>query len=219
MGRWPRAVLQVRGPAGMLRRGCENASHAAVCMATHEVQLPACIATATADMFRCLSLPWLHFVALLLASATLDSTSCWRGSAFVLSLLLSPPPQFEDFNIEHAAPLLERYRYSHVSPWYQLGICLFHGLLVKAHPLVACRRCWLLPACWCSSLRAGVCFMHLAATPTAALHALSPAFTAMRPQQRCAGMMTPHHTYHPRHPSALHALHALSPASAAVRLQ
>ncbi len=24
-------------------------------------------------------------------------------------------PQFEDFNIEHAAPLLERYRYSHVS--------------------------------------------------------------------------------------------------------
>lgn len=23
--------------------------------------------------------------------------------------------QFEDFNIEHAAPLLERYRYSHVS--------------------------------------------------------------------------------------------------------
>ena len=34
-----------------------------------------------------------------------------------------PVSQFEDFNIEHAAPLLERYRYSHVSSCFCLNCC------------------------------------------------------------------------------------------------
>lgn len=59
-----------------------------------------------------------------MSSPLLPPRHLWK-SILPSNCIPSPPThpriQFEDFNIEHAAPLLDRYRYSHVSAFAATG--------------------------------------------------------------------------------------------------
>jgi len=108
MGRWPHAVLQVGG------RGRQSKAGSAV--GRLQGIAPTFVAcTVHVEGHACAP------VNLLCSACT--SQRLLAITSHLLPALLSPPGsrgvQFEDFNIEHAAPLLERYRYSHVSgvPW------------------------------------------------------------------------------------------------------
>ena len=91
MGRWPNAVLQVGGLAGR-RAGRGRAAPARPREPVGERSL--------------------HVGRARARGAAAGAAEAHLSFSFRLY-----PPQFEDFNIEHAAPLLERYRYSHVSGW------------------------------------------------------------------------------------------------------